>query len=91
MDKEKILASLIAAVESSHFFSAFLPSVFTIRTFRDQPLTVDSIRKGEAYATTFALGLGVLLAYYVESPLPVLITAVMCVLMIWVYEKALVS
>jgi len=54
---EKIALNVLVAAESLHAFSAFNPSIFTIRRFKDQ-WTKEDIQRGCIYATGFALIIG---------------------------------
>ena len=86
---EHILMSAFVAVEGAHGFSAFLPSIFTIRHFGGQSGTEKAIRDGEILGTLFALGLGAVVAALLHSKLPLVFAAATSVAMVSVYEYAL--
>lgn len=86
---DEVLISAFAAVESAHAYSAFLPSIFTIRHFGHESGTEKAIRDGELAGTLFALGLGAVISALIRSNMPVVFSAVTSVVMISVYEYAL--
>lgn len=86
---DEVLISAFAAVESAHAYSAFLPSIFTIRHFGHEPGTAKAIRDGELMGTLFALGLGAVISALIRSQMPVIFSAVTSVVMVSVYEYAL--
>lgn len=88
---EKVLLGAFTAVEGAHAYSAFLPSIFTIRTFREQNETVRSIRDGEVIGSLFALALGAVVAALVRDPTPLYFAVATVVVMVSVYEWALRS
>jgi hypothetical protein len=91
MENDNVTLALLIAVEVAFGFSAFEPSVFTIRHFAAQPETKDSIRIGEVLATGFSLLIATLACGITHSPLPFVFTLCSCGLMIAVYEWALVN
>jgi hypothetical protein len=90
-EREHVLLAAFSALESAHFYSAFLPSVMTIRKFAKDPEAVESLRRGEAIATGFALMLGWVVSELTDSYLPLLFTAITAVAMLAVYEYAIQS
>jgi len=89
VEREHVLLAAFSALESAHFYSAFLPSVMTIRKFAKDPEAVEALRKGEAIATGFALVLGWVVSELVDSHLPLLFTAATAAAMMAVYEYAI--
>lgn len=87
--REHVLLAAFSALESAHFYSAFLPSVMTIRKFAKDPEAVEALRKGEAVATAFALTLGWVVSELIDSYLPLAFTAATAVAMLAVYEYAI--
>lgn len=86
----EILLGAFVGVEAAHAYSAFLPSIFTIRTFTNgDGLAAADIREGELFGTAYALALGAIVAKLTRSPLPLLFAGVTAVVMISVYEYAL--
>lgn len=88
--KEQILLGVFVAVEGAHAYSAFLPSIFTIRRFRDTQTQKD-IRDGEVIGSLFVLALGGVVAAITRSALPLLLAMVTAGVMVSVYEWALRS
>jgi hypothetical protein len=91
VDKDTVLLSAFVAVESAYGYSAFLPSIFTIRTFAAQPETKRSIRDGEIIGLFFSLGLAFVVSKMIGNCLPLLFAAGTSILMVGVYEYALSS
>lgn len=87
--REQVLLAAFVALESAHFYSAFLPSVMTIRKFADDEAARQSLRHGEVLASAFALTLGATVGALVDSPLPLLFAAATVVAMLAVYEYAM--
>jgi hypothetical protein len=85
---ERILLATFVALESAHAFSAFLPSVFTIRRFRDAQ-TARDIRDGEVIAAGFAIAVGAVVSALTKSSLPLIFSVVTALAMVQVYEWAL--
>jgi hypothetical protein len=85
-----VLMSAFVAVEGAHAFSAFLPSIFTIRAFASRnPGAAKAIRDGEIIGTAFAVGLGAVVSALIGSKLPVTFSIVTSMVMVSVYEYAL--
>jgi hypothetical protein len=85
-----VLMSAFVAVEGAHAFSAFLPSIFTIRAFASRnPGATKAIRDGEIIGTAFAVGLGAVVSALIGSKLPVTFSIVTSMVMVSVYEYAL--
>lgn len=85
-----VLMSAFVAVEGAHAFSAFLPSIFTIRAFTaHNPGAAKAIRDGEIIGTAFAVGLGAVVSALIGSKLPVTFSIVTSMVMVSVYEYAL--
>lgn len=88
MDTRDTALTLLVAVEGAHAYSAFLPSIFTIREFHNDATQTD-IRIGEMLATAFVIILGLIVAGIVDSHLPFWIALITAFAMINVYEWAL--
>lgn len=69
MDDKDVLLSVFVAVEGAHAFSAFNPSIFTIRRFPDGQ-TLRDIRTGCLYASAFTLIIGGLTSAMIGNWLP---------------------
>lgn len=88
LEPDEAALVLLVAVEGAHAYSAFLPSIFTIRAF-DSEGKVRDIRAGEALASAFVFVLGLITAVIIDSPLPIAVSIGTAVAMIGVYEWAL--
>lgn len=88
---ENILLAAFTAVESAHAFSAFLPSVFTIKTFADTEEKKQKVREGYIYAWIFALALGLIVSALAKSKLPIIFSVVTAAFMTLSYELSLRS
>jgi hypothetical protein len=86
---DDIAWSVVVGVESAHFYSAFLPSIFTIEKFGQQETDIRALRRGEVIATVFTLLLGWAAGELVDSPYPLYASLTIAVLMLAVYEMAL--
>jgi len=85
---QSVLLAAFTAVEGAHAYSAFLPSIHTIRHFADARTPAD-IRAGELVGTAFCLGLGFVVSRLARTPMPFWFAAGTALLMIAVYEWAL--
>lgn len=86
---EEIGIVLLVAAEAPQAYSAFLPSIMTIRTFVGDQDAVNDIREGELLGSAFVLliaGAGTLLT---RSPWPFVVGILTIVTMVAVYEYAL--
>lgn len=89
-DPKNILLGAFVGIETAHFYSAFLPSIFTIRTFaRKDPDALRALRQGEVIATAFALSLGWTVSELTDDDKPLLFAILTAALMILVYESAM--
>lgn len=86
---DKLMVSIFMALEGVHAYSAFLPSVFTIKTFVSSNEGRDMIREGEFMASAFLLALAGVTAYLSRSPWPAIMAIVTGAAMVGVYEYAL--
>lgn len=80
----------MVGLETAHAFSAFNPSIFTIRHFRDETSTHD-IREGELFGVVYSVLLGLVVSLIIESYWPLLFAVATDVFMVAVYEHALRS
>jgi ABC-type phosphate transport system permease subunit len=86
---EKFLISAFVAVESAHAFSAFCPSVFTIKTFAVDDEKRKQVRLGYVPAVIFSLVLSVICSKLVKSWMPLGFGVFTMVFMVCAYEFAL--
>lgn len=80
---------VLTAVESVHAYSAFLPSVFTIRTFAQDAEARVRVRAGYVPAIVFSLVLGAAVAEITEQPAPLWAVVLVSAMMLVFYEWAL--
>jgi len=85
---QRVALAAVAAAEGAHAYSAWLPSIFTIRHFRDGQTERD-IRHGELAGSIFCLGLGVAMSLLASDPLPFYFSLATVIVMVSVYEWAL--
>lgn len=88
------LISIFVALEGAHAFSAFEPSIFTIRKFaRDgsesEGQNIANIRAAYLPSIALALGIGAVAGKITNSSYPFLASAMVAAGMIAVYEYAL--
>lgn len=89
MTTEKVLLSAFVAVEGAHAFSAFCPSLFTIKTFADSEEKKRAVRIGYIPATAFAIGMGIIVSLLIKSKLPLVIAVGTSLFMVATYEVAM--
>lgn len=89
MTREHVLLTAFVALESAHFYSAFLPSVMTIRKFAHDQTAREALRQGEVLATTFAVTLGWLVSELTQTSWPVWGSVIVAAAMVLVYESAM--
>ena len=87
---QRVALAALTAVEGAHAYSAFNPSIFTIRHFRDRTTERD-VRAGEVLGSAFTLALGLIVSLIVNDWLPLAFAAGVVVVMVSVYEWALQS
>lgn len=80
---------LLVAAEAPQAYSAFLPSIMTIRTFVGDEGAVADIREGELLGSVFVAGIGVVGSMLTGSPWPVVVAILTIVVMVGIYEHAL--
>lgn len=86
---DKIVISIFMGLEGVHAYSAFLPSVFTIKTFVQDDNGVRMIREGEIMASAYLIVLALAVGYITKSKWPVIMALATGAAMIGVYEYAL--
>lgn len=90
MESLNVLLGAFTAVESAHGFSAFCPSVFTIRQLANQTEEGKAaIREGYIPASIFAILLGLIVSKLTKSWLPLLFSLGTIAFMVAAYEWAL--
>jgi hypothetical protein len=88
---EVVLTSALVAVEGAHAFSAFLPSVFTIRRLAVPQGAERDLRLGYIPASAFAITLGILASLILKTWWPLVASILTVIFMIAVYEWAIRS
>jgi hypothetical protein len=91
MHRDGLLVGIFVSIEAAFAYSAFLPSIYTIKTFgaSKTPQGVAAIREGEFVASAVALALGAVTSGITSSWLPLVLAVVAVVGMVSVYEAAL--
>ena len=90
-------ASLVAAlgiaasaIATEHFFTFSLSSLPTTKKFfSDTEEGKKEVRDAYMIATGLSVGLALLICYYLKSIVPLLVTLVLAVIFIYLYERAL--
>jgi hypothetical protein len=80
---------LLVAAEAPQAYSAFLPSIMTIRTFVNDDNAVAAIREGEVFGSAFVGLISLAGSLLVNSPWPLAVGVATVVTMVSVYEYAL--
>ena len=75
MNPETVALSVLTFAEVAHFFSAFNPSIFTIKRFPDEKTTED-ITTGCALATIFGLILAFSVSFLIRNKYPFIISLI---------------
>lgn len=89
---EQIALAGLVAVEAAHAYSAFLPSIFTIKRLAVEKYRergIRALRQGYVPATLFAIILGVIVSIIAKHPLPLLFAIFTAIFMVSVYEHAI--
>jgi len=91
MKTEHLLISAFVGVESAHAFSAFLPSIFTIKQFALDENAIHHVRDGYVPAIIFSLVLAFVTSKLINSYTPLVIAVFVDVFMVATYEIAIRS
>lgn len=86
---DTVIISIFMALEGVHAYSAFLPSVFTIKTFVSTQGGVRSIREGELMASLFLVAISGATGLLTKSIWPPAFGLIAGAVMLAVYEKAI--
>ena len=84
-----ILLSLFTAIQSAGFFSAALPSVFTIDRFAQDDRARQKLVEGQQHAWLLSIGMGVVVSILVKSILPILFTMLIALSFSVMYNTAI--
>ena len=82
---------LAVIAQAPQAYSAFLPSIMTIRTFVGDERAVRDIREGELFGSAFVLLIGAAGSMLTKKNAPFMVSLVSIAVMISVYEYALRS
>lgn len=86
---DKMVIAIFMALEGVHAYSAFLPSVFTIKTFVQDENGCKMIREGELMASAYLIVLAIAVSYITKSKWPAVLGLITGAAMVGVYEYAL--
>jgi len=89
MGEDAVVISIFMALEGVHAYSAFLPSVFTIKTFVKTENGRSMIREGEMMASLFLIALALATSKLTKSWWPAIFAGIAGGSMVAVYEYAL--
>lgn len=89
MNAEQLGLVILSAAEVPNFLAGLLPSLFTIRTFSDDPEKVAALRRGELVGGGMALAVGVGASLVAKSWAPAAACAGTLGVLLWEYEKAI--
>ena len=81
--------TILAMSEVPNFLAGMLPSLMTIQRFGADDGDVSALRKGEIIGSVLALGVGLGATLVADSPLPLIGTVLILVIMLAAYEHAI--
>ena len=80
--------STLAVTQTVISFTSMLPNFVDIGKADKEDIT-NEVRLGETAAVVIALSVGGMLGWLVQSPIPFMISAIMCFILVALYEVAL--
>lgn len=89
LDTADVGVILLVAAEAPQAYSAFLPSIMTIRTFVGDEGAVQDIREGEMWGSAFVALISIAGSLLTGSPWPLAVGIATIVVMVGIYEYAL--
>lgn len=89
MSPEDLGLLILAVSEVPNFLAGVLPSLFTIRTFSDDPEKVQALRHGELVGGAMSLAVGAGASLVSRSWAPFLACAGTLAIFLWQYESAI--
>lgn len=89
MTPEQLGLMILAASEVPNFLAGMLPSLFTIKTFSDDPEKVKALRQGEVIGGAMALAVGAGASLVSRSWAPLVACGTVLGAMIYAYESAI--
>lgn len=87
MTEDQAIGALGVVVAGSQFYSAALPSIFTIRRHA-LPEDREDITDGEKFATVATLAVGGVVAAMLDHPAPFVMALIVAAVMVAMYEWA---
>lgn len=91
MNVDTVGPASLALSQTVMAFQSFLPSFADVR--KADPITnpdvVGDVRMGEIAAMSLAMGVGVIMSGLTQSPIPIVVTAVVAIVLLCLYETAL--
>lgn len=79
----------MSLISSEHFFSTFLSSPWTVEKFCETEEDREKIRKYYMLAVAASMATAFVLAHILKQPWPIIAAAILCVMYIYIYERAL--
>lgn len=90
VDPAIIGITMQAVSQAASAFAQYVPKLTDVRKAEPGDASmIGDVRIGEIAAVTLTLGVGVVASGLTGSPVPSIIAALMCVVMLWLYESAL--
>lgn len=89
MKPEDAALTLLALAEVPQVMSAFMPSLFTMATFSDDPEKVRYLRRGEVVGGAVSLGIAVAIGILARSVWPIAGAVAVLGIILYEYERAI--
>lgn len=89
MNGEQLGLVILSVSEVPNFLAGVLPSLFTIRTFSDDPEKRKALRHGELVGGLMSLAVGLGASLVSKSKAPFLACAATLAVFLWQYESAI--
>lgn len=89
MNAEQLGLVILSAAEVPNFLAGLLPSIFTIRTFADDPEKVAALRRGEIVGGGMALGVGIGASLVAKTWAPAVACLGTLAVLLYEYERAI--
>lgn len=91
MNPEQLGLVILSVSEVPNFLAGVLPSLFTIRTFSDDPEKVKALRHGELVGGAMSLAVGAGASLVSGSKVPFLACAATLAIFLYQYEQAIAN
>jgi hypothetical protein len=89
MTPQQLGLVILSVSEVPNFLAGVLPSLFTIRTFSDDPEKVKALRHGELVGGAMSLAVGAGASLVSQSAVPFVACAATLGIFLWQYENAI--